>query len=326
MAASRSPRLAVSRAAHNVGDRDEEEGTLAQPHVADLHHQFQPAVTVGRGVPIQQRDTQRILRPSPLRDRCWRFGRSAAPPRSRAPRSHRPEAPRTASRDRRSRRRRRRGLPGRCVGPSRRRRGGLGAIRDGPATIGQCRDMPTRSPAVIPQPKPAPLVGSPSARSMTVCDHRKISPNSPASSQLTNAMDANPMVRVGSPIDSSSAICSDASRDALTRRARRRAARWPARSCRWPARPCPRPRCTTPAAPRSGPGFPGPARACKSVAHSMVRGAMRIVSWSGSSAGSASAIRRARSQLSRAATRSRLVDHAPARMCQPYAACSSPAA
>ena len=68
------------------------------------------------------------------------------------------------------------------------------------------------------------------------------------------------------------------------------------------------------------------ARACQSVAHSMVRGAMRIDSWSGSSAGSASAIRRARSQLSRAAPRSRLVDHAPARMCQPYAACSSPAA
>ena len=28
-----------------------------------------------------------------------------------------------------------------------------------------------------------------------------------------NAMNANPMVKVGSPIDSSSAICSDASRD-----------------------------------------------------------------------------------------------------------------
>ena len=42
----------------------------------------------------------------------------------------------------------------------------------------------------------------------------------------------------------------------------------------------------------------------------MVRGAMRIDSWSGSSAGSASAIRRARSQLTRAAPMSRLVDHA----------------
>ncbi len=44
-----------------LGDRDQEGSTLAQPHVADLHHQLQPAVTVGRGVPIQQRDTQRVL-------------------------------------------------------------------------------------------------------------------------------------------------------------------------------------------------------------------------------------------------------------------------
>ena len=68
------------------------------------------------------------------------------------------------------------------------------------------------------------------------------------------------------------------------------------------------------------------ARSCQSVAHSMVRGAMRIDNWSGSSAGSRSAMRRARSQLTRAASRSRSADHAPARMCQPYAACSSPAA
>ena len=34
---------------------------LAQPHVADLHYDLQPAVTVGRGVPTQQRDTQRVL-------------------------------------------------------------------------------------------------------------------------------------------------------------------------------------------------------------------------------------------------------------------------
>ena len=53
---------------------------------------------------------------------------------------------------------------------------------------------------------------------------------------------------------------------------------------------------------------------------------MRIDNWSGSSSGSASAIRRARSQLTRAAAMSRLADHVPARMCQPYAACSSPAA
>ena len=33
---------------------------LALP-LAGLHHQLQPAVTVGRGVPIQQRATQRVL-------------------------------------------------------------------------------------------------------------------------------------------------------------------------------------------------------------------------------------------------------------------------
>jgi hypothetical protein len=64
-----------------------------------------------------------------------------------------------------------------------------------------------------PRPKPAPLAGSPPARSMTVCDHRKISPNSPPLNQLAKAMNANPMVKLGSPIESSSAICSDASRD-----------------------------------------------------------------------------------------------------------------
>ena len=60
MAASRSPRLALSRAAHNsaTGTR---KGARSRSQVADLHHQLQPAVTVGRGVPMQQRDTQRVL-------------------------------------------------------------------------------------------------------------------------------------------------------------------------------------------------------------------------------------------------------------------------
>ena len=77
--------------------------------------------------------------------------------------------------------------------------------------------MPRNATAIAsgdPIPKPAPLAGSPSARSMTVCDHRTISANSPLSNQLANATNANPMVKVGSPIDSSSAICSDASREA----------------------------------------------------------------------------------------------------------------
>ena len=46
---------------------------------------------------------------------------------------------------------------------------------------------------------------------------------------------------------------------------------------------------------------------------------MRIAVRSGSLAGSASATRRARSQLIRAARISRLLDQAPARMCQAYA-------
>ena len=49
----------------------------------------------------------------------------------------------------------------------------------------------------------------------------------------------------------------------------------------------------------------------------MVRGAMRIAVRFGSSAGSASAIFWARSQLSLAALMSRLVAHVAARMCQP---------
>ena len=53
---------------------------------------------------------------------------------------------------------------------------------------------------------------------------------------------------------------------------------------------------------------------------------MRIAVRSGSLAGSASATRRARSQLIRAARISRLLDQAPARMCQAYADRRSPAA
>ena len=83
--------------------------------------------------------------------------------------------------------------------------------------------------------------------------------------------------------------------------------------------------CTTAAIHRSGrPATFSWTR--QAIPHNMVRGAMRIAARSGSSAGNASAILRARSQLSRAAAMSRLVAHVAARMCQPYAACSSPAA
>ncbi len=53
---------------------------------------------------------------------------------------------------------------------------------------------------------------------------------------------------------------------------------------------------------------------------------MRIDSRSGSSADISSATCCARRQLARAALMLRLVGHAPARICQPYAACRSPAA
>jgi len=74
----------------------------------------------------------------------------------------------------------------------------------------------------------------------------------------------------------------------------------------------------------TGVGTPSPARHV--VAHSSVLGRMRIAVRSGSLAGSASATRRARSQLIRAARISRLLDQAPARMCQAYADRRSPAA
>ena len=58
----------------------------------------------------------------------------------------------------------------------------------------------------------------------------------------------------------------------------------------------------------------GPGRRCRTARRAA---AMRIAVRSASSAGSASATWRARSQLARAAAMSRVVAHAPARMCQP---------
>ena len=89
------------------------------------------------------------------------------------------------------------------------------ATRDDPGTTGKPamqRDRQRRSEMT------APLAGSPAARSMTCCDHRKTSRHSPPSNLGKNTGKDNPMVRVGSPIDSSSAICSDASRDASRNR------------------------------------------------------------------------------------------------------------
>ena len=64
----------------------------------------------------------------------------------------------------------------------------------------------------------------------------------------------------------------------------------------------------------------------RSLPHINVRGAIRIVIRSRRVGRQRIGDLRARSQLSCAAVMSRLVDHAPARMCHSYAACRSPAA
>ena len=103
MAASRSPRLALSRAAHKstTGSMKRARSRSQMSRVCIIS--FQPAVTVGRGVPIQQRNSQRVRGQAQCDGSLLDLRRSAPPPRSRAPRSHRPEAPRTVSRNRRSR-------------------------------------------------------------------------------------------------------------------------------------------------------------------------------------------------------------------------------
>ena len=161
---------------------------------------------------------------------------------------------------------------------------------------------------------------------MTVCDHRKTSPNSPASQPVGERYERQPHGQGGIADRLEQRHLFGCQPRPLTRTPGVRGARWPARSWRWPARPCPRPRCTTPAAPRSGPGFPG-LLGLESRWHTAWCGG-RCASTAGRGHRQAARRRclRARSQLSRAASRSRSVDHAPARMCQPYAACRSPAA
>ena len=214
-------------------------------------------MTVGRGVPIQQRDTQRVLGHAQCDIVAGSPRRSAPPPRSRAPRSHRPEAPRTVLPNRRSRRRHAAKVVGslfRAIATASWR-----SWRH-PGRPSHYRAMPRHANATAsgePIPKPAPLAGSPAARSMTVCDHRKRSPNSPASDPVGERYDTpTPWSRWDrrSTRAAPSVRMPAATPHACARRTR---ARWPARSWRWPATPCPRPRCTTPATPRSGPGFPG---------------------------------------------------------------------
>ena len=168
-----------------------------------------------------------------------------------------------------------------------------------------------------PTPKPAPLAGSPSARSMTVCDHRRsrrihrhrtrcrtLRTPAPWSRWDHRSTRAAPSVRMPAATPHANA----------PRRAARSAS---------PVMPMAS-ETLSPAAlhnSRSSAKRPWPswtARARQAVAHTAwCAGRCASTDWSGSSAGSASAMRRARSQLSRAAPISRLVDHAAARMCQP---------
>ena len=327
MAASRSPRRPLSRATQTSATGTRKGARLRSQTSRSLHHQLQPAAGGRPHRPDSAGATaQRVFGQAQCDDRWLDPRRSAPPPRStRTAASHRPEAPRSRSRGRRSRRRRRRRSPGRCFGPSRRRRRGPVAIRDGPATTARCRAMPARLPAVTQRRSRRPCgvsVGQvdddlrPSQRSRRT--HR-------LSNQLANATNASPIVRVGSPIDFEQRHLFGCQPRRLARAPGVEELGEPGRSCRWPARPCPRRRCTTPAAPRSGPGFPGPP--CLPVGDTQhgARGDAHRQSGRGLRRAARRRSGDARSQLSRAAPRSRLVDHAPARMCQPYAACRSPA-
>ena len=60
----------------------------------------------------------------------------------------------------------------------------------------------------------SPLDGSPAAKSITRCDHRSTSQNSALWVLAKIGARDSPTVKVGSPIDSMSAMASDASRDA----------------------------------------------------------------------------------------------------------------
>ena len=89
------------------------------------------------------------------------------------------------------------------------------------------------------------------------------------------------MVKVGSPIDSSSAICSDASRDASRDTARRSVSSVASPVMAMASEELvPGRAAQLPQLREAAPAFLT-ARARQPVAHSMVRGAMRIDSWSG---------------------------------------------
>ena len=157
-------------------------------------------------------------------------------------------------------------------------------------------------------------MGSPSARSMARWASRRVSAISPAKYFAVIAAKDSPSIKVGSPMDSSSPVYSEASRDASR-----------GRSCSAcvisnPAMPMASDTLSPAAAARSRssskPVSATLALTRHAVPHSRVRGAIRIEVRSGSSGGSRSAIWRARCQLTRAAVMSRVLDQVAARMCQ----------
>ena len=168
-----------------------------------------------------------------------------------------------------------------------------------------------------------PFVGSPSARVMTRSDNRKTSASSPLWNFAQIAARVSPTVSVGSPMDSSSRVCSEASFDA--------SGRWAVNCCATrPVMPIANERLS-PASSHSSRSSSKPVSAPlpptrNALAHNSVRGAIRIAIRSRASSGRRSATSRALRQLVCAATMSRLADHVPARMCQAYAAGRSPAA
>ena len=90
--------------------------------------------------------------------------------------------------------------------------------------------------------------GSPSARSMTSATTAAPLPSRRICPFVDRRM-ASPTIKVGSPIDSRSAVASEASCDASRIGPDTRDPS-PARPWRWPATTCPQPPCTTPVIPR----------------------------------------------------------------------------
>ena len=159
-----------------------------------------------------------------------------------------------------------------------------------------------------------PLAGSPSARSMTLCDHRSTADRSALSSwrrsprRIAPRSGSDRRATRGGPCFPMPAAMPRGSGPETRDRP-------PARPSRWPVTPCPRRRRTTPAIHRSGPQATL-TWTRKAIPHNMVRGAMRIEARLGSTRAARRRSFGHAPNSSRAAAMSRLVAHVAARMCQ----------